>query len=131
MIINKKIESKVTLFWVVCSFIAAHLCFLLFPNVFDTWQEQTIDRILRFKSSSNSLRPAYDETIVLIDINNTSLNALDNYYLNRAYHAQVIRNLSAMNVAVLMYDFIFGAPRDAAQDRQLIEASNYTEWQWP
>jgi serine phosphatase RsbU (regulator of sigma subunit) len=123
LIINKKIERKVTLFWLVCSFIAAHLCFLLFPNVFDTWQEQTIDRVLRFKSSSNSLRPAYDDTIVLIDINNTSLHSLDNFYLNRSHHARVIRNLSAMNVSAQMYDFIFGAPRDAAQDSQLIEAT--------
>lgn len=123
MIINKNIARKVTGFWVICSFIAAHLCFLLFPNVFDTWQEQTTDRILGFKSSSNSLRPAYDDTIVFIDINNTSLHSLNNYYLNRAYHARVIRNLSAMNVSLQMYDFIFGAPRDAAEDSQLIDAA--------
>ena len=123
MIINKKIERKVTLFWIGCSFFATHLLFLIFPNVFEAWNEQTTDRVLTLKSNLKLFRSDYDETIVHIDLNNTSLHALNNYYLDRCHHAQVIRNLAAMNVAAQMYDFIFAGPVENEEDSQLIGAT--------
>lgn len=123
MIINKQIERKVIIFWLTCSFIAAHLCFWLSPNVFETWNEQTVDRLLLFRSNSRILLPYYDDTIVHVDLNNTSMQSLNNFYLDRTYHAQVIRNLALMNVSAQMYDFIFAAPTDDIADRNLIEAA--------
>ena len=123
MIIDKKRERKITIFWIAISFIATHLCFWLLPKNFETWNEQTIDRFLLVGSNSKIFQPRYDDTIVHIDLNNTSIQALNNYYLSRDHHAQVIRNLAAMKVSLQMYDFIFAAPKDKKTDNQLIEST--------
>ncbi len=123
MIIDKKRERKVMIFWIAISFFAAHLCFWLFQNNFETWNEQTIDRFFLFRSNSKAFQPYYDDTLVHVDLNNTSVRSLHNFYLNRSHHAQVIRNLAAMKVSVQMYDFIFAAPIDGEADNELIEAT--------
>ena len=123
MIIDKEIERRVTLLWIAFSFFAAHLCFLILPNVFEPWHEKSGDYLLRVKSGSAAFRLPYDDTIVLVDIDNTSLKALGTYYLNRSHHARVIRNLAAMKVSVQMYDFIFGGPRHPTEDADLIQAT--------
>ncbi|MGB5423978.1 MAG: SpoIIE family protein phosphatase [Desulfobacterales bacterium] len=123
MIIDNKIARKVTLLWIGCAFLAAHLLFLIFPNVFEAWNEQTTDRILSLKAKSKRFRSSYDGMVVHVDLNNTSLHALDNYYLDRSHHAQVIRNLAAMNVRIQMYDFIFAGPTDNEKDSKLIRAT--------
>ena len=123
MIINKKVERKVTLLWIGSSFLAVHLLFLALPNLFESWNEQTTDKILSLKANSKFFRSRYDDTIVHVDLNNTSLHALNNYYLDRRHHGQVIRNLAAMNVAAQMYDFIFAGPTDNQKDLDLIRAT--------
>ncbi len=107
----------------VSSFIAAHLCFWLLPNVFEIWNAKTIDRLFLFRSTLEHLRPPYDDTIVHVDLNNTTIQQLDNFYLNRSHHAQVIRNLAAMNVSVQLYDFIFAAQSNEEEDSALIDAT--------
>jgi len=98
------------------------MCLWLIPNVFETWNARTIDRLFVFRSQSESLKPHYDDTIVHVDLNNSSIQALNNFYLNRSHHAQVVRNLSAMDVSTQMYDLIFAAPSTDAEDRKLIDA---------
>jgi len=127
MIINKKIERKATVFWIGISFLAAYLLFYIFPTVFEIWNEQTIDRIMALKSDSKTFRSEYDDRIVFVDLNNTSLEALNSYYLNRAHHARVIRNLSAMKVSKQLFDFIFAGPKNPDEDRLLIEAARQAE----
>lgn len=123
MITNKKRNLQVTIFLVVSSFIAAHLCFWLLPNVFKTWNAKTVDRLFLFRSTLEHLRPHYDDTIVHIDLNKTSIQQLDNFYLNRSHHAQLVRNLTAMNVSTQLYDFIFAARSNAEEDMALIDAT--------
>ena len=123
MIIDKEIERRVTLLWIAFSFVAAHLCFFLLPKVFAPWHEQTGDYLLKVKAAISSFRLPYDDTIVLVDIDNTSLGELGTYYIDRSHHARVIRNLAAMNASVQMYDFIFGGPRHPEQDADLIRAT--------
>lgn|GEM_PF-787624 len=123
MIIDKQIERRITLLWIAFSFFTAHLCFFILPNVFTPWHEQTGDYLLRFKAGSASFRLPYDDTIVMVDIDNTSLDALGTYYLNRSHHARAIRNLAAMGVSVQMYDFIFGGRRHPQEDTDLIQAT--------
>jgi CHASE2 domain-containing sensor protein len=109
LITDKKRNLQVTVLLILGSFIAAHLCFWLLPNVFETWNAQAVDQLFLLRSNSDFLRPSYDDTIVHVDLNNTSIQRLDNFYLNRSHHAQMIRNLAAMNVSVQLYDFIFAA----------------------
>lgn len=122
MIIDKAIEKKVTLTYLGFSFLAAQLCFWLLPNVFETWNEQTVDRLLAFKTRSATFRPAYDDTLVHLDLNNSSKQVLNNFHLNRADHARAIRNLSQMDVALQLHDFIYAGTTDAQVDRHLVNA---------
>jgi len=54
-----------------------------------------------------------------VDINNTTIQQLNNYYLNRSHHARLTTNLTAMGVALQLYDFIFAAPSNEEYDREL------------
>jgi serine phosphatase RsbU (regulator of sigma subunit)/CHASE2 domain-containing sensor protein len=123
LIIDKETERRVTLLWIAFSFIAAHLCFFILPNVFVPWQEQTSDYLLKVKADTASFRLPYEDTIVLVDIDNTTLSALGTYYLNRRHHARVIGNLAAMGASVQMYDFIFGGRRHPEEDAELIRVT--------
>jgi adenylate cyclase len=82
-----------------------------------------VDQLFVFQSSSEKLRPTYDNTIVHVDLNNTTLRRLKNHYLNRAHFAQVTRNLASMGVSAQVYDFIFAARLDEEKDEVLIEAT--------
>ena len=75
-----------------------------------------------YRSSSKYFSSDYDDTIVHVDLNNTSIQKLKQFYLNRTHHARVISNLSKMKAAIQLYDFIFAAPSTEAEDSALIEA---------
>jgi serine phosphatase RsbU (regulator of sigma subunit) len=123
LITNRKQKLQVTLFLILGSFLAAHLCLLLLPNVFSTLNSQTVDKIFLFRTKIKSLQQPYDDTVVHIDLNNTSIKQLNNFYLNRSHHARVIRNLTKMNVAAQLYDFIFAARTSDSEDSALIDAT--------
>jgi adenylate cyclase len=114
---------RVTAILILCSFLTAHLCFWLLPNVFETWNAQTVDQLFILRSSSEKLRPVYDNTIVHVDFNNTSIERLKNLYLNRSHFAQLIRNLKSIKVSAQVYDFIFAAKLDPKDDLALINAT--------
>jgi sigma-B regulation protein RsbU (phosphoserine phosphatase) len=124
LITNRKQKLHVILFLILSSFLAAHLCLLLLPNVFSVLNAQIVDKILLLRTNIKGFQQPYDDTIVHIDLNNTSIKELKNFYLNRAYHARVIRNLADMNVAAQVYDFIFAAPTSDSEDSALIEATS-------
>lgn len=124
MITNRKQKLQVTLFLILSSFLAAHLCLLLLPNVFSVLNAQIVDKILLLRTNIKGFQQPYDDTIVHIDLNNTSIKQLKNFYLNRAYHARVIRNLADMKVAAQLYDFIFAARTSDTEDSALIEATS-------
>ena len=105
------------------SYIAAHLSFLVIPNLFETWDAKAIDSLFLFRSSSSHFQPQYDDIIVHVDISDTSIKRLKTFYLDRSHYARVIRNLAKMNVSAQMYDFIFAARSDEVKDRALINAT--------
>jgi class 3 adenylate cyclase/CHASE2 domain-containing sensor protein len=121
--ISNKRKVRATIFLILCSFVAAHFCFWLLPNVFEIWNSQAIDQLFQFRSSSKRLRPAYTNTIVHVDFNNTSIRKLEDLYLNRSHFAQVTRNLASMLVSAQVYDFIFAARLDKENDGALIKAT--------
>ncbi|MBW1644193.1 MAG: adenylate/guanylate cyclase domain-containing protein [Deltaproteobacteria bacterium] len=121
---SRKRNLQFTVFLLVAAFVAAYLCFLLLPSVFETWNAKAIDRLFLFRSTSDRLQPHYDDIIVHVDINKTTIHKLDNHYLNRSHHAQLIRNLTAMNVSAQLYDFIFAARSNDKDDNALINATS-------
>lgn len=114
---------KIPLLLLAASFALAYLLFLLLPDVFDSWNSQAFDQLFRIRSRTAALQPAYDNTIVHVDLNNTSLQDLSEFYLNRSHYAKVTRNLHDMRVAAQVYDFIFAFPQDSYQDKEMAEAS--------
>jgi phosphoserine phosphatase RsbU/P len=109
-------------FWALVSMVAAYLCFWMIPSIFGSLNAKTVDRLFLFRSQTESLRPSYDETIVHVDLNDSSIQKLDNFYLNRAHYAQLVRNLSGMDVDAQLFDYIFPARSTDKEDRLLIDA---------
>jgi len=87
------------------------------------WNSKTVDQFFSLRSSFENLHPNYNDTIVHVDLNNTSIDRLSNFYLNRSQHAQVISNLKAMNVSAQLYDFIFAARSNEEDDKKLRAAT--------
>jgi adenylate cyclase len=106
------------------SFIAAHLLFFFFPTIFESWNEQAFDRLFVLRSESQRFRPQYDETIVHVDINKSSLDEIGQFYLNRNHFARGVRSLGQMGVIAQLYDFVFAYPQSKDEDEALIQASS-------
>ena len=114
---------KVTIILVLASLLLAHLSFRILPRVLESWNAQIVDRMFRMRSHSSKWSPRYDKTVVHVDLNNSTIQRLNNFYLNRLHYARVIRNLAAMGTAAQVYDFIFAARTNEEEDRALIEAA--------
>jgi len=119
---NKFQDIRIPVLLILAAFLAAHLCFWLLPNVFGIWNSRTVDQLFTLRSGSENLRPPYDNTVVQVDFNNTSIERLKNRYLNRLHFAQLVRNLKSMQAAAQVYDFIFAARINEQDDRQLVQA---------
>lgn len=118
---RQQVSSSIVL--VAIAFLASQLLLQLLPGIFGSWDAQMIDRLFRFRNAHDPLRPAYDETIVHVDLNNSAIQKLNNYYLNRSQYARVVRNLAAMGVSSQVYDIIFASRINAEDDEALIEAT--------
>jgi CHASE2 domain-containing sensor protein len=106
------------------AWLAAYLCFWLLPNVFKTWNAQTVDQLFVLRDSSQRLRPSYDDTVVHVDLDNSTIQGMQTFYLERAHFAQAVRTLAAMGVAAQAYDFIFAAPlKNVEEDQAFIDAT--------
>jgi adenylate cyclase len=104
------------------SFLAAHLLFLVFPVVLESWNARVIDQFLTLRNASQRFQPQYDDAIVHADINNSSLQEMGEFYLNRAHFARAVRNLGQLSVSAQLYDFIFAFPQEPNADEALIQA---------
>ncbi len=122
MTTSKTYSIRLPILLILSAFLLAHLCFWLFPNVFEIWNSQTIDQLFILRSRTYKFQPAYDSTVVHIDFNNSSIERLKNLYLNRLHFAQLVRNLESMQVAAQVYDFIFAAKINTQDDLELIRA---------
>jgi adenylate cyclase len=123
LITSRNRKPRVFLLFILCSFIAAHLCFRLLPNVFETGNAQAVDQLYVLRASLQTFRPVYDPTVAYVDLNNTSIQRLKNLYFNRGHYARLIRNLSAMGVSAQVFDFIFAAKKDEKGDAALVGAA--------
>ena len=122
-IISKRKNIHITLLLCLAAFIAARLCFWLLPGLLQAWDAKVIDGMFLFRSSSTHFQPAYDDTIIHVDINDTSIRQLNSFYLSRKQFARAMENMSQMGVSAQLFDFIFAAKTDESQDRALIDAT--------
>jgi len=123
LITSRNRKLRVFIFLILCSFVAAHLCFGLLPNVFETGNAQAVDQLYILRAAFQTFRPIYDPTVAHVDLNNASIQRLKNLYLNRGHYARLIRNLSAMGVSAQAFDFIFAARKDEQGDAALVRAA--------
>ena len=122
MTISNERKLRTPLLLILGSFLAAHFCFLLLPNVFEILNARVIDQLFILRSSWKKFQPSYDNTVVHLDLNNTSIQRLNELYLNRSHYAKVVRNLSSMRVSAQVFDFIFASRKSDENDRELIDA---------
>ncbi len=83
---------------------------IMFPTVFNDFESQTLD--LRYASKINKLEQARDgakiEEIVIVDIDNRSLNKLGRFHQwPRDYYAQIINYLTESGVLAIGFDILF------------------------
>jgi CHASE2 domain-containing sensor protein len=107
----------------VCVWAAVHLIHFGYPEGLDTWNERLVDRFFLLKTRNPAWQTAYDDSIVHIDLNNTSLRVLKDFHPSRAHYARVIANLGKIKVALQMCDIIFAGETSASNDRMLMEAT--------
>ena len=115
--------TRTTLLLVLLSWGLVRLLFWLVPSVFEPWNARCVDLLFQWRNASDSLRPYYDDTVVHVDLNLSSMQQIEGFYLDRSHFARSVRNLAAMNMAAQVYDFIFAARSDSAADRALIDAA--------
>lgn len=123
MTIASREPRRVAIILTAGSFLLVRLCFLFLPRVFVPWNAQVTDQLFQFRAAFANLQPPYDATIVHVDLNDTSLQQLSNFYLKRIDYARVIRSLAALRVSAQLYDFIFAAPSREEDDQELIDAT--------
>jgi len=105
---------------IVASFCLARFLFWVFPNVFESWDRQTVDRLFILRAELKP--PAYDSSILHVDIANSSIKSLG-YYFPRRYYGDAINVLNRMNCSAIAFDIIFAQRIQAIDDSLLIGAT--------
>ena len=95
----------------------------LLPETVATWNHRLHDRLFQFRAASETFKPKYDDTVVHVDINQSTLQRLNRRHLDRHHHARAITNLGKMGTAAQMYDFVFASRRSQDEDHRLVEAA--------
>lgn len=116
------IARKRAAWWLAAIFAGAQVVFLVLQGPLTTWDAQIQDRFMALRSRWNGPLPPYDRSIVHVDLNQTSLQALGHPYIDRAHHARLIDNLAAMQAAAILYDFVLPGASAPPQDQRLVEA---------
>ena len=124
MNIDDRRHASVIVGLAAASLLAGYLCFQAAPGVFEAWNARTVDRLFLLRSEYSRLAPAYDDAIVHLDLNDSTVRSLSAFYLNRSHFAEVVRNLGRMGVSAQVFDFIFAAPTGAADDAALLAATS-------
>lgn len=121
-ITSKTAKGRATALLICASFCLAQLASLLFSRAVEPWDARFTDLLFRVRGSLGAVRPAYDPTLVHVDINNTTIQQLNSFYLSRQNYAQAVGNLASMETAAQVYDLIFAARAQEDEDQALIEA---------
>ncbi len=116
---KQKIKGRLLI--VVTIFIVLSLINNFLP-LFQTWNSRLYDLLFTVRTEFSWCRPAYEDVVVHVDLDDTSIQYFNDYYLSRSYHGRVVANLAAMGVAAQLHDFILAAPSNIIDDDILINA---------
>ncbi len=105
---------------IAASFCLSHLLFWVFPGVFDSWNRQTVDRLFLVRAALHP--PAYDSSILHVDIANSTIKKL-NFYFPRRYYGDVVNVLNRMNCSAVAFDIIFARKLQAYDDSILVSST--------
>ena len=110
---------------IVSALLCGHLLFHLLPELFGTWNAESIDKlyILRYKYFPS--RIPYDSTVIVVNETDSTLQTLGSPYTSRRVYGQVVRNLADLGVALQIWDYIFSAPMNAEDDSILITSNKH------
>jgi adenylate cyclase len=107
----------------VASLATLHTLFWLLPGLFEPLKAQLTDRLFELRGRLEATRPAYDDVVVHVDVDDRSLQEVENFYLGRTEHAQLVSNLGRAGVSAQLHDVIFAAPQAEEPDTELVEAT--------
>ncbi len=102
----------------------SYLFLWILPGVFETWNLQAVDNLFLLRAKLRP--PAYDSSIVHVDIANSSIRKLS-YYFPRRYYGDAINVLTRMQCSAIAFDIIFAQKVQAYDDSVLVgsaKASN-------
>lgn len=105
-----------TILIIVFSLLSGHFLFWFFPVLFETWNARSVDQLFVLRYQYFSSRIPYDSTVRVVNETDSTLRVLTGSYLSRRHYGQVIRNLGELGAAAQIYDYIFAAPQNAAED---------------
>ncbi len=104
---------------------------LLFPTVFDNFEAQTLDQryTLRIHKLEKARADAKIEDIIIVDIDNRSLNKLGRFHQwPRDYYAALTNKLADAGAIVIGFDILFmERDVDRATDSLFVEATDYAQ----
>ncbi len=75
---------------IIGSFAISHISFLAFPNLMQSLNFRLVDHLFRLRASLDEFRPVYDETVVHVDIDDTTVATLGATLSSRLDLARVI-----------------------------------------
>jgi len=103
--------------------LAAHVVETALGTLLEPIQAQAIDRLFRIRAGVDAWRPPYDGDVVLVPIDDRSIEGFEDFYIGRVYHARLVRALGRAGLAAQFHDMIFAAPLEQAADLDLAEAT--------
>jgi adenylate cyclase len=123
--ISKKRTLRDTVIIIVSSFLFGHFLFWLLPGLLGTWNAKSTDQLFELRYEYFPALIPYDSTVRVVNETDSTLRALTDSYLSRRHYGQVVRNLGDLGVAVQIYDYIFNAPQDTADDAFLMACNRH------
>jgi len=121
MISGKNIYCREFLTYLLLGLLSSLFIFSItffFPNIFRDWELKTYDYRIRFRGGIET----YPD-IVLIDIDDRSIDAIGRWPWDRSVHARMINTLSLCEARTIAYDILFNQPSDKNGDELLVKAT--------
>ena len=107
-------KIKIRALLIVGALIVTYASQALYQEKFGAWNSRIIDHLFSARSRIKPMLASADDRVIHVDAN---FNAF------RSQHAQVIRNLSAMDISILALDTIFSEQVGDEEDLPLINAA--------
>lgn len=103
--------------WAAIAFLSSLIVLLALQ-----WRGTSAFDYLFYDQLSSLSRPMADEDIVLVTIDDPSLQSLGRWPWPRATHAQLLTKLQAAKPKAILLDILLSEPSDAAEDDALADA---------